>query len=279
MGLKDKAKGMWKRVSVIDDDMETADNQVGGKERIPYKEISKKLKEVMKQNVDVVGRRIIIPSYYAIFFNEADRNIRIEVEDVLCDELKEELHHEMRKINPEQNKRELVIKIQTDINLVDGQFRIEYHINKPQVTESTPQIQTAVPDTVVSDDNDFKQTVIEQTHQVTPDDAKTVVMQRPTSQVLYTLLVDSGEGKQEIEITKPVVTIGRGSKDDVILESPDFAISRAHATLAIKDNGYYLTPVGINGTILNGTELELNQEFKINPGDEVMIMNYRLKIL
>ena len=54
----------------------------------------------MKQNVDVVGRKIIIPNYYAIYFNEADRKMRIEVEDVICDELREELYHDMQKYLP-----------------------------------------------------------------------------------------------------------------------------------------------------------------------------------
>ena len=279
MGLKEKAKGFWKRVSELDDESESANTLSKEKERIPYKEISKKIKEVMKENVDVVGRKIIIPCYYEIYFNEADRKVREEVEDVLCDELKEELYHEMRKIYPEQNKRDLLIKIKTDSELENGQFLIKHHIKKPEpgdniIAEETP---THIPE--VENEIDYKETLMEGAPAPTLDEKQTVVMQRTTTEVLYKLLVDSGEEKREVDITKKTISIGRGSKDDVNLPSPDFSISRSHATITVKAGDYYLTPSGINGTLLNGQELELNKEARISAGDEIKIMNYSLKIL
>lgn len=278
MSLKEKAKSIWKRVSDLDENSENANTPSKEKERISYKDISKKLKDVMKGNVDVVGRKIIIPSYYAIYFNEADRKKREEVEDVVCDELKEELYHEMRKINPEQNKRDLFIKIQTDSALENGEFRVEHHIKKPELGDKIITDEAPVHTPEIENEVDYQETVIEQAPQSTPDDKQTVVMQRPTDIVLYKLLVDSGEEKQEIDITKKTITIGRSSKDDVNLQSPDFSISRSHATISVKDGNYYLTPTGINGTLLNGQELELNKEAIIKTGDEIKIMNYSLTI-
>lgn len=279
MSLKDKAKGFWKRVSELDENSETADVNSKEKDRIPYKDISKKLKEVMKGNVDVVGRKIIIPSYYIIYFNEADRKLRKEIEDVVCDELKEELYHEIRKINPEQNKRDLFIIIKTDSALENGEFRIEHFIKKPELGEKIMEAESPVQTPEIENEVDYQETVIEQVPLPTPDDKQTVVMQRPSEVVLYKLLVDSGEEKREIEITKKIISIGRGSKDDVSLQSPDFSISRSHAIITVKETNYYLTPSGINGTLLNGQELELNKEAIISAGDEIKIMNYSLKIL
>ena len=279
MSLKDKAKGFWKRVSELDENSETADVNSKEKDRIPYKDISKKLKEVMKGNVDVVGRKIIIPSYYIIYFNEADRKLRKEIEDVVCDELKEELYHEIRKINPEQNKRDLFIIIKTDSALENGEFRIEHFIKKPELGEKIMEAESPVHTPEIENEVDYQETVIEQVPLPTPDDKQTVVMQRPSEVVLYKLLVDSGEEKREIEITKKIISIGRGSKDDVSLQSPDFSISRSHAIITVKETNYYLTPSGINGTLLNGQELELNKEAIISAGDEIKIMNYSLKIL
>ena len=107
-----KLKGAWRRVSNLDD--ETQSIRTKADDRIPYKVISQRLKEIMEQNVDVVGRKILIPSYYGVYFNESDRDMRREVEDVMCNELKEELFHEMRKINPEQIKGDVVISFNTD---------------------------------------------------------------------------------------------------------------------------------------------------------------------
>jgi hypothetical protein len=280
MGLKDKAKGIWKKMSELDE--ENPASQAASKDagRIPYKDISKKLKDMMRANVDVVGRKIIIPSYYEIYFSANDRKIRAEVEDVLCEELKEELYHEIRKINPEQNKRELTIKAQTDSALLDGEFRIEYHINKPDGSTTKPVVEkTPTPAPVIPPDMDYQQTVIEQAPLPEPDDAKTIVMQKPTSQAFYTLLVDSGDDKRDVAITKTTITIGRGAKDDVSLNSPDFSISRAHASMTVRDGHFFLTPAGINGTSVNGHELELNKETEVQIGDDIKIMNYSLKIL
>jgi len=279
MSLKEKVKGIWNRVSDLEDEGESAESQVNEKDRIPYKDISKKLKDVMKQNVDVVGRKIIIPNYYAIYFNEADRKMRIEVEDVLCEELREELYHEMRKINPEQNKRDFLIEIHTDSTLDDGKFYIEHHIKKPEKSDKKVADKTPIQPPEHEQEMDYQQTVIEQTPPRVSDDAKTVVMQRPTDKVLYTLLVDSGEEKREINITKETISIGRSSKDDVNLPSPDFSISRSHAIITVRDGNYYLTASGINGTFIKEQELELNKETEINAGDEIKIMNYSLKIL
>lgn len=282
MGLKDKIRDAWKRVSDLEDESEAAKSQAKGKERIPYKEISKKLKEIMKQNVDVVGRKIIIRNYYAIYFNETDRNTRIEVENVLCDELKEELYHEMRKINPEQNKREILIEIKTDPSIENGQFRVEHHIKKPEEEdeiEKISEIEASVPEVKVNEEIDYKQTVVERAPPTFSDDDQKTIVQRPASNMLYRLLVDSGEQKEEIVITKDVISIGRSSKDDVILPSPDYSISRSHAMIEVRDGDFYLMPYGINGTFLNGQELELKKEVKISPDDEIKIMDYMLRIL
>ncbi|MFQ5772567.1 MAG: FhaA domain-containing protein [bacterium] len=282
MGLKDKMKKAWKRVSDLEDDSEMAQSQAKEDERISYKDISKKLKEIMKQNVDVVGRKIIIPNYYAIYFNEVDRNKRLEVEDVLCDELKEELYHEMRKINPEQNKREMLIEIKTDSSLTNGQFRVEHHIKKPEQAEEIEKVSemdAAVEQPRVEDENDYKQTVVERIPPKFSNDEQKTIVQRPVNELLYKLSVDSGERKEEIVITKESISIGRGSQDDVVLQSPDFSISRSHATLELRAGEYFLIPLGINGTFLNGQELELKKEVRISPDDEIKIMDYTLKIL
>ncbi|MEE4310555.1 MAG: FHA domain-containing protein [candidate division KSB1 bacterium] len=279
MGLKDKAKEIWKRVSELDDDKGSSNGLSDDKNRIPYKDISKKLKEVMKQNVDVVGRKIIIPSYYAINFSEIDRQTRIEVEDVLCEELKEELYHEMRKINPEQNKRDLQIELKTDPDLDAGAFSIDFHVKSPEtdapVSDENAWGQPAAEENAM----DYQATVVEQQVEDSADDAQTVVVPRAQDTVRYKILVDSGEDKKEIDVVKETISIGRGSKDDVKLSSPDFSISRSHAIISVRDGQYYITPSGINGTLLNGEELNLNEETAFSAEDEIRILNYTLVII
>ncbi|MCH7675214.1 DUF3662 domain-containing protein [candidate division KSB1 bacterium] len=276
MAFKEKLKGAWRRVSNLDDETQSIRRKVD--DRIPYKVISKKLKEIMEQNVDVVGRRILIPNFYTIYFNESDRNMRLEVEDVMCSELKEELFHEMRKINPEQSKGDVVISVNTDPAIEKGQFKVVHRMKKPSPEEERASLdKTASEIMTPPDENDLQQTIVEAPDFSAADEQQTIV-QMPESSVLYKLLIHTDDGTNEQLVTKEMVTIGRSSQDDVVLESSDFSISRAHATLEMRDEMYYLTPAGINGTFVNGEELELKKEVQVFPEDEIKIMNYKLTI-
>jgi pSer/pThr/pTyr-binding forkhead associated (FHA) protein len=280
MGLFDKLGKLWKRVSDLDDDSDAAKDWANEGDRIQYKDISRKLKEIMKENVDVLGRKILIPQYYTIHFSELDRKSRVEVEEVLCEELREELFHEMRKISPEQHKQDILIEIKTNASLQKGQFRIAHQIKKPTPKEqdvklSQPKTAGERPATPANQDN--KQTVKEIEPVVSYDDQDTII-QRDGYPVLYKLTIVSEDDEAERIITKDVISVGRSSKDDVVLNSPDFAISRTHAIIKVKNGDFYLLPSGTNGTSLNGEELERKKEVKVAPGDAVTIANYTLKI-
>jgi len=277
MAFTEKLKGVWRRVSNLDDETQSIRKKVD--DRIPYKVISKKLKELMEQNVDIVGRRILIPNSYTIYFNESDRNMRLEVEDVMCNELKEELFHEMRKINPEQSKGDLVISINTDPAIEKGQFKVVHRMKKPSREEERLSLdKTASEIMAPPDENDLPQPIVEATPDSTAADEQQTIVQMAESSVLYKLLIHTDDGTNEQLVTKEMVTIGRSSQDDVVLESSDFSISRAHATLEMRDDMYYLTPVGINGTFVNGEEMELKKEVQVFPEDEIKIMSYKLTI-
>ncbi len=277
MAFKEKLKGAWRRVSNLDDETQSIRRKVD--DRIPYKVISKKLKEIMEQNVDVVGRRILIPNFYTIYFNESDRNMRLEVEDVMCNELKEELFHEMRKINPEQSKGDLVISINTDPAIEKGQFKVVHRMKKPSREEERLSLdKTASEIMPPPDENDLQQTIVEAAPDFTAADEQQTIVQMAESSVLYKLLIHTDDGTNEQLVTKEMVTIGRSSQDDIVLESSDFSISRAHATLEVRDDLYYLTPAGINGTFVNGEEMELKKEVQVFPEDEIKIMSYKLTI-
>ncbi len=281
MGLKDKLKAAWSRVSDLEDDGAAAREHASTAERIPYKDISRGLKELMKKNVDVVGRKILIPSYYVIYFSEYDRDVRQEVEEVLCDELKEELYPEMRKINPEQNKREITIEIMTDSSLAKGSFRIDYNMKKPSEAGGKAHDKTGdrpEPPPAVPHERDLKETVIEQPPPATPDEQPTII-QAAATDVRIKLVVDSGTDKNEVTVPKAKASLGRESQDDVVLESPDFSISRGHASIELRDGNYFLLPSGVNGTFLNGRELELQKEVAISPGDEIKIANYTISVV
>lgn len=280
MGLKDKLKGAWNRVSDLDDESASAKEQASAGDRIPYKKISKEIKELMKKNVDVVGRKILIPGYYIVYFGEEDREMRKDVEEVMCEELREELYPEMRKINPEQTKRDILIEAGTDPDVELGKFRVEYRMKRPapgahKPTAAARPAPTPPPD----DDNDLMATVIEQPAVSVPDaDDQATIIQAPVTDG-FSIIVKSDTSEKSHQFTKKKISIGRASQDDVVLESEDFSISRGHALLEMRDSKFFLTPVGVNGSHLNGEELTLKTEVEVNRGDEIKIMNFTLIIL
>jgi len=284
MGLKDKMQKAWKRVSDLEDTTEDAKEKAKASGRIPYKKISKSLKELMKDNVDVVGRKIIIPNYYEIHLNEDDRKVRLEVEDVLCEELREEIYHEIRKINPEQNKRDIEIVIQTDPVIESGGYKIMHHIKRPSEQVKSPPPAAGAPQ---PEPDNYAATVIEQPTVIQSPESPPSADEQPTmimpsqeeASTHYTLLIKSDDIEKQQRISKPNITIGRSTTDDVMLESPDFSISRAHATIEKRGDDLFLTPQGINGTALNGTDLELKKEVKVETNDEIKISSYSLTIL
>ena len=68
--------------------------------------------------------------------------------------------------------------------------------------------------------------------------------------------------------------IGRGEGSDIVLNSPQ--VSKNHALLVIKDNRAAIVDVGSsNGVFVNGI---LVKKQRIREGDEVVIVDFRLKI-
>ena len=191
MAFKEKLKGAWRRVSNLDDETQSIRRKVD--DRIPYKVISKKLKEIMEQNVDVVGRRILIPNFYTIYFNESDRNMRLEVEDVMCSELKEELFHEMRKINHEQSKGDVVVSVNTDPAIEKGQFKVVHRMKKPSEEEGASLDKTASEIMTPQEEKDLQQTVVEAAPDFTAADEQQTIVQMPESPVLYKLLIHTDD--------------------------------------------------------------------------------------
>src|SRR5207302_9632431 len=81
---------------------------------------------------------------------------------------------------------------------------------------------------------------------------------------LYSIeLWREGVRQSVVKITKPEITIGRGSRSvavDVPLKG-DPEISRVHATLTFDDQGrYWLLPKGRNPTLISGREIPREQQ-------------------
>jgi hypothetical protein len=84
-----------------------------------------------------------------------------------------------------------------------------------------------------------------------------------------------------VPITKPEITIGRGSKS-VAVDLPikgDPEVSRVHATLSRDPEGkYWLTAKGRNSTLVAGVEAPRDESVPVAPDDKIEICSYTLRI-
>jgi hypothetical protein len=105
---------------------------------------------------------------------------------------------------------------------------------------------------------------------------------RPRVTELYTIEVwRDGVRQNVVKITKPEITIGRGSRT-IAVDLPlkgDPEISRVHATLLFDDQGrYWLTAKGRNPTLITGREIPREQRTIVQPDEKIGICSFTLRI-
>ena len=105
---------------------------------------------------------------------------------------------------------------------------------------------------------------------------------RPRIEELYSVEIwRAGTREAVVPITKPEITIGRGSRS-VSVDLPlkgDPEISRVHATLSRDEQGqYWLTPKGRNPTIISGREATREEPSPVTPDEKIEICSYSLRI-
>jgi len=105
---------------------------------------------------------------------------------------------------------------------------------------------------------------------------------RPRIKELYTVEVwKEGVRESVVPITKPEITIGRGSRS-ITVDLPlkgDPEISRVHATLTRENDGrYWLLAKGRNPTLVSGRELPREERTEVQPDQKIAICNFVLRI-
>ncbi len=88
------------------------------------------------------------------------------------------------------------------------------------------------------------------------------------------LIISSPEGKNGIlELNKPVITVGRGNANDLVLNDP--SVSRFHAVIKLRDNSIFIADRGsTNGLVLN--DKKISKETELKNGDVALVGLYKL---
>lgn len=90
------------------------------------------------------------------------------------------------------------------------------------------------------------------------------------------LIISAPDGKKGIlELNKPVITVGRGNANDLVLN--DSSISRFHAVIKLDDKNVVIADRGsTNGVILNGQRV--SHEAELTNGDIAALGQYQLRL-
>jgi len=90
------------------------------------------------------------------------------------------------------------------------------------------------------------------------------------------LIISSPDGRNGIlELTKSVITVGRGNANDLVLN--DSSVSRFHAVIKVQDNSIRIADRGsTNGISLNGQKIIRETELK--NGDVALVGRYELRV-
>jgi hypothetical protein len=109
-----------------------------------------------------------------------------------------------------------------------------------------------------------------------------ITVVRPRVVDLYSIEIwREGVRQSVVKITKPEITIGRGSRT-VAVDLPlkgDPEISRVHATLTFDDQGrYWVTPKGRNPTLISAREIPREERTQVQPDEKIGICSFTLRI-
>nr|WP_314577899.1 type VI secretion system-associated FHA domain protein TagH [uncultured Pseudomonas sp.] len=73
-------------------------------------------------------------------------------------------------------------------------------------------------------------------------------------------------------------TLGRAPGNALVLEDPGKYISRSHARIERRDDGYYLIDIGSNPSVVNERLLGKGRETQLHAGDQLVIGDYGIEV-
>ena len=222
------------------------------------------------------GETYIPPEYIVFLSTEDDKDWQGEKRRGLEQGLFYVLSERARELSGSTQlaTKSFAVELRVDGTLEKGQFRVQPVWD---ATESGHTMVTARPAEVgaaTTPDMALQADLEPSENEVTRVSARVV-------ELFAVELWRGGVRQQVVPITKPEITIGRGSKS-VAVDLPikgDPEVSRVHAMLSRDPEGkYWLTAKGRNATLISGTEAPRDESVPVAPDDKIEICSYTLRI-
>lgn len=179
--------------------------------------------------------------------------------------------------------KSFAIELRVDGTLNKGEFRVQPVWDETEAGHTMVTVRPATTNSVgapAATSTEAPPAEGEETGITTSEGEITVV--RPRVVDLYSIEIwREGVRQSVVKITKPEITIGRGSRT-VAVDLPlkgDAEISRVHATLTLDDQGrYWLTAKGRNPTTVSAKEIPREQRTTVQPDEKIGICSFTLRI-
>ena len=221
------------------------------------------------------GQTYIPPEYIVYLSSEDDKDWQGEKRRGLEQGLFYVLSERARELSGSTQlaTKSFAVELRVDGTLEKGQFRVQpvwdaTESGHTMVTARPPEVgATTTPDAALQEDE--------------PNEGDVTRVSARVVELFAVELWRGGVRQQVVPITKPEITIGRGSKT-VAVDLPikgDPEVSRVHATLSRDPEGkYWLTAKGRNVTLISGVEAPRDESVPVVPDDKIEICSYTLRI-
>jgi hypothetical protein len=222
------------------------------------------------------GETYIPPEYIVYLSNEDDKDWQGEKRRGLEQGLFYVLSERARELSGSTKlaTKSFAVELRVDGTLEKGQFRVQpvwdaTESGHTMVTARPAEVgATTTPDAALQAEGE-------------PTEGEVTRVSARVVELFAVELWRGGVRQQVVPITKPEITIGRGSKS-VAVDLPikgDPEVSRVHATLSRDPEGkYWLTAKGRNATLISGTEAPRDESVPVAPDDKIEICSYTLRI-
>ena len=286
MGLIESIR-RWIDGETTDDLLEAVDEQAHPRrasEEFLVK-IAREVEAVMqKEMFTPPGGPTYIPREYIVYLsNDDDKEWQGDKRRGLEQGLFHVLSERARELagSMQLQTKSFAIELRVDGTLNKGEFRVQAVWDE---TEAGHTMVTVRPATTATGTNIAPATAESEAESSAEAESEgsDITVVRPRVVELYSIeLWREGVRQSVVSITKPEITIGRGSKS-VAVDLPlkgDPEISRVHATLMFDDQGrYWLTSRGRNPTLISGREIPREQRTIVQPDEKIGICSFTLRI-
>jgi hypothetical protein len=251
--------------------------------------IAREVESVMQREMFTPpGGPTYIPREYVVYLsNDDDKDWQGDKRRGLEQGLFHVLSERARELSghTELAAKSFAVELRVDGTLEKGQFRVQgvWDETESGHTQVTPRVSASQPPSPAS--VNLGETVRERADGSTDTGAgeqseQTVV--RPRVKELYTVEVwKDGVRESVVPITKPEITIGRGSRT-ITVDLPlkgDPEVSRVHAILTRENDGrYWLVSKGRNPTTVAGRDLPREERTEVMPDQKIAICNFIIRI-